>query len=80
MRLIPQTRDDKITMYMKLTKRELAEMLINCNDILAKMSNPPIVVNPTPIGPPPAPGVITWADPSPTFTRAPMIIRTGKTA
>ena len=34
MHIIEQTRDEKIAMYMKLTKRELSEMLINCNDAL----------------------------------------------
>lgn len=34
MRLIEQTRDEKVTMYMKLTKRELIEMLINANAAL----------------------------------------------
>lgn len=34
MQVIQQTRDEKIAMYMKLTKRELAEMLANANDIL----------------------------------------------
>lgn len=34
--MIEQTRDEKIAMYLKLTKRELAEMLINCNDELSK--------------------------------------------
>ena len=32
--VIPQTRDEKIAMYMKLTKRELAEMLANANQAL----------------------------------------------
>ena len=35
MNIIPQTRDEKLAMYRKLTKRELAEMLINCNEALA---------------------------------------------
>ncbi len=34
MRLIEQTRDEKVTMYMKLTKRELVEMLVNANKAL----------------------------------------------
>ena len=36
MRVIEQTRDEKIAMYMKLTKRELIEMLVNCNELIAK--------------------------------------------
>jgi len=34
MHIIPQTRDEKVIMYMKLTKRELVEMLINANKAL----------------------------------------------
>ncbi len=34
MRLLEQTREEKIKMYMKLTKRELAEMLANANKAL----------------------------------------------
>ena len=34
-----QTRDEKIAMYMKLSKRELAEMLVNYNEILAIMAD-----------------------------------------
>lgn len=32
MQVIPQTRDEKVAMYMKLTKRELVEMLLNNQD------------------------------------------------
>ena len=35
LQVVEQTRDEKIAMYMKITKRELAEMLVNCNDVLA---------------------------------------------
>ena len=38
MHIIPQTRDEKIAMYMKLTKRELVEMLVNSNGVLDKLS------------------------------------------
>ena len=34
MYVIPQTRDEKIAMYMKLTKREIAEMLVNSSEAL----------------------------------------------
>ena len=30
--VVEQTRDEKIAMYMKSTKTELAEMLVGCND------------------------------------------------
>ncbi len=31
---IEQTKEEKTAMYMKLTKKELVEMLIECNDVL----------------------------------------------
>ena len=34
MQVIPQTHDEKVKMYMKCSKRELTEMLINSNDAL----------------------------------------------
>ncbi len=36
-RVIKQTRDEKIAMYMKLTKRELVERLVNSNEALDKL-------------------------------------------
>ena len=36
--IVQQTREEKIAMYMKLPKKQLAEMLYNCHIIL----NPPI--------------------------------------
>jgi hypothetical protein len=33
--VVEQTRDEKVAMYMKRTKRELAEMLVNANEALA---------------------------------------------
>ncbi len=32
--IIEQTREEKLAMYMKLPKKEIAEMLINCNDLI----------------------------------------------
>lgn len=32
--VIEQTREEKIAMYMKMTKREIAEMLTNANDAI----------------------------------------------
>ena len=35
MQIIEQTHDERVAMYMKsCTKKELAEMLANCNEIL----------------------------------------------
>lgn len=39
MQVIQQTRDEKIAMYMKLNKRELAEMLVNCNELISKFGH-----------------------------------------
>jgi len=36
--VIEQTREEKIAMYMKLSKKELAEMLVNCNVLLESMA------------------------------------------
>ncbi len=35
LRIVEQSHDEKIAMYMKLTKRELVEMLINSNKALS---------------------------------------------
>ena len=35
--IIPMTRDEKIAMYMKVNKRELAEMLVNANAAIEMM-------------------------------------------
>ena len=40
MQVVQQTRDEKIAMYMKLTKRELAEMLIASNEALGGVFRP----------------------------------------
>jgi hypothetical protein len=34
LQVIKQTRSEKVKMYMKLPKKKLAEMLVNCNEIL----------------------------------------------
>jgi hypothetical protein len=36
--VIQQSHDEKIAMYLKLTKRELAEMLVTANDALGAMT------------------------------------------
>jgi len=35
--VIAQTHDEKMVMYMKLSKKQLVEMLINCNDIITTL-------------------------------------------
>lgn len=51
--IIHQTTEEKLTMYMKLTKHELAVMLVNSNEALdaalLRERNPPLYVEPTPI-------------------------------
>ena len=37
-RVIPQTRDEKIAMYMKLSRRELANMLVASNEVVHALS------------------------------------------
>ena len=34
MQIIEQSKEEKMAMYMKLPKKKLAEMLINCNEVL----------------------------------------------
>lgn len=36
MHIVQMTKDEKIAMYMKLSKRELAELLTNSNDALER--------------------------------------------
>lgn len=38
-RTLEQTKEEKITMYMKLSKKELIEMLIESNRLLDMMSS-----------------------------------------
>lgn len=40
MHVVEQTRDEKIAMYMKCRKRELAEMLTNANETIAGLTKP----------------------------------------
>jgi len=36
--IVEQNREERIVMYMKLSRRELAELIVNCNDIIDSMS------------------------------------------
>jgi len=38
--IVEQSREERLRMYMKLSKKELAEMLINCNDLLTNALKP----------------------------------------
>lgn len=37
MQVVEQTHKEKMKIYMKLSKKQLAEMLINCNEIISGM-------------------------------------------
>ena len=39
MQIIEQTKKEKIAMYMKLPKKEIIEMLINCNDMFMQKND-----------------------------------------
>ena len=39
--VIQQTRDEKISLYMRTRKAKLAEMLANCNEIIEAMRSLP---------------------------------------
>ena len=60
--VIPQTRDEKIAMYMKLTRRELAEMLVASNEAVHALSqnHPWQITIPAEPATPPYP-TIRWA-------------------
>jgi hypothetical protein len=36
--IVEQTREEKIAMYMKMPKKHLVDMLINCNDIILTLT------------------------------------------
>lgn len=35
---VEQTKEEKMAMYMKLPKKQVVEMLINCNDIITALT------------------------------------------
>ena len=60
MQILPQTRDEKIAMYMRQTKRELAEMLVTANEHLDRVPSPTGWLPPLPWGPARR-GVTCWS-------------------
>jgi len=38
LQIVEQTKEEKMAMYMKLPKKQIAEMLINCNDIITALT------------------------------------------
>jgi len=45
MQIVKQTNKEKTAMYMKLPKKKLVEMLINCNDVLDGLTKPYKILN-----------------------------------
>ena len=68
MQIIPQTRSEKKAMYMKCTKSELAEMLIECNNHLERMQPQILNVPCVPVQPIitiyPQPAIVPYPQPS----------------
>ena len=72
--VIEQTREEKVAVYLKLTKRELAEMLVNANDAMAVLSALP----PEPSSSDPTWGATTWpVDTTTTTSYAPLRMKPG---
>jgi len=44
--IVELTHDQKIKMYMKFSKKEIIELLINCNSVLDTFIKPNILTNP----------------------------------
>ena len=38
LQIAEQTKEEKMAMYMKLPKKQIAEMLINCNDVITALT------------------------------------------
>ena len=38
LQIVEQTKEEKMAMYMKLPKKQIAEMLISCNDIITALT------------------------------------------
>lgn len=38
LQIVEQTKEEKMAMYMKLPKKQIAEMLINCNDVITALT------------------------------------------
>lgn len=47
--IVEQSHDEKLKMYLKLSKRELAEMLITCNEFIQNLK-PQIATYPSVLG------------------------------
>ena len=50
LQIVEQTKEEKMAMYMKLPKKQIAEMLINCNDIITALTQAKNCVIPAVIG------------------------------
>ncbi len=50
LQIVEQTKDEKMAMYMKLPKKQIVEMLINCNDIITALTQAKNCVIPAVMG------------------------------
>ena len=50
LQIVEQTKEEKLAMYMKLPKKQIAEMLINCNDIITALTQAKNCVIPAVVG------------------------------
>ena len=50
LQIAEQTKEEKMAMYMKLPKKQIAEMLINCNDIITALTQAKNCVIPAVMG------------------------------
>jgi len=68
MQVVEMTREEKIAMYMKLSKRELTELLLNSETIINGFAQPPIQIQPGTWEPQPYPRWEVMPDYLPTYT------------
>ena len=50
LQIVEQTKEEKIAMYMKLPKKQIVEMLINCNNIVTALTQAKHCVTPVATG------------------------------
>jgi hypothetical protein len=50
LQIVEQTKEEKMAMYMKLPKKQIVEMLINCNDIITALTQAKNCVIPAVMG------------------------------
>ena len=50
LQIVEQTQEEKMAMYMKLPKKQIVEMLINCDDIITALTQAKNCVIPAVMG------------------------------